>query len=307
MLTLGGQVMRDRGELEVFLGLGVTESMWSARTHEAYRRDLELYLEFLDELGIDSLGESDEHAIMGFLATRRAQGDAPATLARRQAALRSFHRHLMREGVISRNVLDRLPAGRRERRLPHFLSLPEMDRLLETTAGDAPLALRDRALVETLYATGIRVSELVGLDAADLVRADDLESIKVLGKGGKERFVPIHATAAGALRAYLERGRPRLARVDSPGALFLGRSGHGLGRNAVFKRLRRLGLAAGIAQPVTPHLLRHTFATHLLHEGADMRSIQEMLGHANLETTTIYTSVDTERLRRVHRRAHPRG
>ncbi len=299
--------MIDRGEMQMFLSLGLTESMWSLRTHEAYNRDIELYLLFLEEVGCKSVAHSNATLILQFMEKRRKVGDSRRTRARRQAALRSFHRYLLSEGVLEEDVCVHLPTPKRAATLPHYLTMAEVARLLKQCAGAGPLARRDLAIVEILYATGIRVSELVGLDVADFQQGIQVESLKVLGKGRKERFVPIHEHAVLALECYLRRSRPQLAKPLSPGSLFLGAQGRPLSRNAVYKRLRKLGLQAGIRTVVTPHLLRHTFATHLVHEGADLRSVQEMLGHANLETTTVYTSVDAERLKKVHTRAHPRA
>ncbi|MFT7617800.1 MAG: integrase/recombinase XerD [Planctomycetota bacterium] len=281
--------------------------MWSVCTRVAYARDLELYVLFLEEVKCPNIAKSDAKFILRFMERRRHAGDSRRTLARRQAALRSFHRFLLAEGVIREDVTAHLPTPKRAKSLPHYLTLAEMDRLLDHCQGEKSLQRRDLAIVEILYATGIRVSEMVGLDVADFQRGNKVESLKVLGKGRKERFVPVHGKAIEALEKYLSRSRPQLVKPLSPSNLFLGARGHALSRIAIYKRLRQLGQGAGIRQSVTPHLLRHTFATHLVHQGADLRSVQEMLGHANLDTTTIYTSVDAERLKKVHSRAHPRG
>ncbi len=297
----------DRCEIELFLNLGLTESMWSMDTFHAYERDLSLYVLFLEELNFSNINQSGADSILKFMAHRRAVGDSNRTLARRQAALRSFHHFLLAEKVVREDVSAHLPGAKRQKTLPHYLTTKEMALLLGVSQGGAVLDFRDQAIIEILYATGIRVAELVGLDAADFRREQNLEALKVLGKGRKERFVPIHQQAVQALDRYLKRSRPRLAKPHSPGNLFLGVRGGALSRVAVYKRLRKLGRDAGIKQTVTPHLLRHTFATHLVHKGADLRSVQEMLGHANLETTTVYTSVDAERLKKVHASAHPRA
>ncbi|MCB9831664.1 MAG: tyrosine recombinase XerC [Planctomycetes bacterium] len=301
-----GLVAAAGAEVELFLSLGVAEEGWSPRTRAAYAQDLNLYLLHLEGLGVPNLGSSRAETILDFLAWRRREGDAERTILRRLACLRSFHKYLLREGVLETEVLSRLPAPRRARNLPKFLSLDDMEALFTILEGASPLALRDRAIVELLYATGVRVSELCGLDEAGLGRGP-LDSIKVLGKGRKERYLPLHPRAAAALEAWRRQGRPRLLRPEGCPSLFLSARGAPLGREAVYRRLRRLGLEAGLRQRLTPHLLRHTFATHLVHEGADLRSVQELLGHANLETTTIYTAVDGQRLREVHARHHPRG
>ncbi|MEZ6194379.1 MAG: tyrosine recombinase [Planctomycetota bacterium] len=302
--------MRDRAEIGVFLDLRGAEAGWSPHTRAAYRRDLELYADHLETRGVATFAAGGADAILAFLALRRRAGDAERTLNRRLAALRSFHRHLMEEGILREDPFQRLPAAKRARTLPHYLSKKEMTSLLDAAAArEGPEGLRDVAIVEILYASGIRVSELTGLGPGDVGRPDEtgIAQLVVLGKGNKERFVPLAAPAQEALATWLAEGRPHLARPDSPDRLFLSTRGRALSREAVYRRLRETGLAAGIRQRVTPHLLRHTFATHLVHQGADLRAVQEMLGHANLETTTIYTSVDAERFRSIHRRFHPRG
>ncbi len=302
--------MRDQGEISIFLDLGVAEEGWSPHTRDAYRRDLELYAAFLVDLGRSGMQDSAAPTILAFLAHRRLQGDGESTVNRRLAAIRSFHRHLMREGVLTEDALSLLPPSRRAKRLPKSLSRDEVEKLLEAPRGGTPLARRDRALLEILYATGLRVSEACGLDLGDIHPPRDnadLPHLKVKGKGGKERFVPLHGKAVAALSGWLTEGRPRLLRADSPPAVFLSRGGRRLRRDGVYRRVRDWGVKAGLAVRVTPHLLRHSFATHLVHEGAGLREVQEMLGHAKLETTTLYTSVDGVRLKALHARCHPRG
>lgn len=300
--------MRDREEVRAFLALGSTRRGWSAHTRDAYRRDLELYCDFLAAGGCDRLARSNADSILEFLDARRRAGDGDRTVARRLAALRSFHRFLLREGVVREDVLSRLPSPRRPRRLPKALDRGAVTRLLRSLEGDdSPLGLRDRAVVELLYGTGVRVSELCALSLGDLVRADGvIQSCKVIGKGGKERYVPIHSLAAAATERWIERGRTHLATAESGAALLISVRGRPLRRTDVAQRLGRLGRRAGIAR-LTPHVLRHSFATHLVHAGADLRAVQELLGHANLETTTVYTAVDSDRFRGVHARHHPRS
>ncbi|MEE9395116.1 MAG: tyrosine recombinase [Planctomycetota bacterium] len=302
--------LRDRAEITVFTDLRAAERGWSRHTCEAYLRDLNLYADFLSARQIERFSLSRAPLIFDFLAAREAAGDSERTLNRRLAALRSFHRHLLEEGAMKEDILVHLPAPKRLKTLPHYLTKKEMAALLDAAGQvDRPTASRDIALIELLYATGIRVSELCGLKELDLrpPEAQGLAQILVLGKGSKERWVPLHALAWEALQRYLGGGRSDLAKPNSPAAIWLNRRGKALSRHAVYRILRELGLVAQIRQTVTPHLLRHTFATHLVHEGADLRAVQELLGHANLETTTIYTSVDADRLRDIHRRHHPRG
>jgi integrase/recombinase XerD len=300
--------VRDRHEIDIFLDLRSSAAGWSAHTRAAYRRDLDLYAAHLESLAVESWARSTLDTVVGFLATLSAAGEAERTIARRVACLRSFHRHLLEEGILAADVLAALPPAKRALELPHFLTRDEIEALLVAPQGVGPLALRDRAIIELLYATGVRASELVSVREIDLVRGERrVHAVKVLGKGQKERYVPLHARASEKLDDYLRRGRPRLVSAHGSPALFLKKSGRPLTRMDLYVRLRRLGVQAGIRTRVTPHLLRHTFATHLVHHGADLRAVQEMLGHADLATTTIYTSVDTRRLKDIHCKHHPRA
>jgi integrase/recombinase XerD len=298
----------DRMEIDRFIDQRSAAEDWSIHTRDAYRHDLGLYSDFLESLAAKSFADSSPEKILSFLASRRRKREAERTIARRLAAVRSFHRYLREERILKKDALEGLPAAKRAQTLPHFLTRDEMEALLIAPKGTGPLAVRDRAIVELLYACGLRASELVGLEESDLVVTKGVvTAIKVLGKGRKERYVPVHRAASEKIAVYLAKSRPKLLTPDGSRLLFLARGGRAMSRIALYLRLRKLGLAAGVRQRVTPHLLRHTFATHLVHEGADLRAVQEMLGHADLATTTIYTSVDTKRLKDVHRRFHPRG
>jgi integrase/recombinase XerD len=271
----------------------------AARTVEAYRRDLERLSAFL---GAPLSGASNED-IERYTAGLRAEGLAPATLARKTAAARSFFRHLQLIGARADNPAAEVALPRRTRRLPRTLSAGEAARLIDAASGTTPRALRDRALVELLYGAGLRVSEATGLEkgGVDL----DERAVRVTGKGGKERVVPVGREAVEAIRRYLSRGRPYLDRRHRP-ELFLNAKGGALTRSGVFLILRRLAAAAGLEEGrVHPHLLRHSFATHLLEGGADLRSVQEMLGHADLSTTELYTHVTDRRRREAYFQAHP--
>ena len=284
--------------VERFLALSRTRL--APRTVESYRRDLEHFGRWLGESAPEG---ADREAIERYLAELRADGLAGSTIARRLAALRSFYRHEQLIGARLDNPAAEIPAPRRVRRLPRTLSASEAERLVEAAAGTTPRALRDGALVELLYGSGLRVSEAVGLDVA----AVDLDErlVVCLGKGGKQRVVPIGRSAADAVRRYLARGRPYLDRRHRP-ELFLNAKGGPLTRAGVFFLLRRLAEKAGLDPArVHPHLLRHSFATHLLEGGADLRSVQEMLGHANLATTELYTHVTDRRRRETYFAAHP--
>ena len=269
------------------------------RTVEAYRRDLEGLARSLGHS--PAIATTEELEL--WIADLRAQGLAPATVARRIAAARTFFRHLVLLGQREDNPAAELELPRRLRTLPRTLSPGEAERLIEAAAGTTPRALRDRALVELLYGAGLRVSEAVGLDRTSVDLDDRL--VRCTGKGGKERIVPVGRHAAEALRLYLARGRPFLDRRHRP-ELFLNARGGPLTRAGAFLIVRRLAEQAGLdPRRVHPHLLRHSFATHLLEGGADLRSVQEMLGHADLSTTELYTHVSDRRRRELYFQAHP--
>jgi integrase/recombinase XerD len=285
------------GELERFLAVLATRR--SPRTVEAYRRDLtDLERRLNKPVGTTTVGELET-----YLAQLRADGLAPTTIARRISAARSFFAHEVLLGNRTDNPAAEIDPPRRSRKLPRTLSPREAERLIEAAAATTPRALRDAALVELLYGAGLRVSEAVGLERAGV----DLDGrlVRVIGKGNKERIVPIGRSAAEALRRYLSRGRPYLDRRFRP-ELFLNAQGGPLTRAGAFLILRRLAEKAGLEPArIHPHLLRHSFATHLLEGGADLRSVQEMLGHADLATTEVYVHVTDRRRRESYFQAHP--
>ncbi|HEY7707113.1 MAG TPA: site-specific tyrosine recombinase/integron integrase [Gaiellaceae bacterium] len=284
-------------ELDGFLALSAARL--APRTVEAYRRDLEALSDWLARPPSTVTTEELER----YLAELRARGLSGATIARRVASLRSFFRHLVLIGAAEANPAAELELPRRTKRLPRALSPSEAERLIEAASGTTPRTLRDRALVELLYGAGLRVSEAVGLEkgGVDL----DQRLVRTVGKGGKERVVPVGREAVEALRRYLSRGRPHLDRRHRP-ELFLNAQGGALTRAGAFLILRKLAAKAGLEpERVHPHLLRHTFATHLLEGGADLRSVQEMLGHADLATTELYTHVTDRRRRELYFQAHP--
>ena len=284
-------------ELEAFLALLAARR--APRTVDAYRRDLERLRASLGKPVVAASVDDLER----YTAEMRAEGLSAATIARRTAAARSFFGHLQLLGSREDNPAAEIALPRRTRRLPRTLSAGEAERLIDAANGVTPRALRDKALVELLYGAGLRVSEAVGLEknGVDL----DERAVRVLGKGGKQRVVPLGRQAAEALRRYLARGRPHLDRRRRP-ELFLNAKGGGLTRSGAFLILRRLADIAGLEPGrVHPHLLRHSFATHLLEGGADLRSVQEMLGHADLSTTELYTHVSDRRRREAYFAAHP--
>ena len=284
-------------DVEGFLALLAARR--SPRTVDAYRRDLAALGAFLGKPVAAATLEDLER----YTAQLRADGLSAATIARRTASARSFYRHQQLLGAREDNPAAAVALPRRPKQLPKTLSPGEAERLIDAAKGTEPRALRDQALVELLYGAGLRVSEAVGLDRTGVDRDDRL--VRVIGKGGKERVVPIGRPAVEALRRYLARGRPYLDRRHRP-ELFLNARGGGLTRAGAFLILRRLAERAGLEpERVHPHLLRHSFATHLLEGGADLRSVQEMLGHADLSTTELYTHVTDRRRRESYFRAHP--
>jgi integrase/recombinase XerD len=285
-------------ELGAFLALLAAQR--SPRTVDAYARDLRRLSAFLGK----PLAHATLEELERFTAELRAEGLAASTIARRTAAARTFFRHLQLLGVRPDNPAAEVEVPRRVRRLPRTLSAGEAERLIEAANGASPRGLRDRALVELLYGAGLRVSEAVALEKGGVDLGERL--VRVTGKGGKERIVPVGRPAVEALRRYLARGRPFLDRRHRP-ELFLNAKGGALTRAGAFLILRRVAGAAGLEPGrVHPHLLRHSFATHLLERGADLRAIQAMLGHADLSTTQIYTHVLEARLRQVYDQYHPR-
>ena len=280
-------------------------------TLAAYRRDLERYAGWLAAAGIDDPAAAGEDHLVAFLGALRA-GATPlgtryraSSVARTLAAVRGLHRFLVRERLAGDDPSRDLGSPKVPATLPKALSIEQVERLLDAVAGDDPLILRDRALLETLYAAGLRVSEATTLDVDDLDLDDG--TVRAFGKGAKERLVPVGRSARRALEAYLVRGRPSLARPRSGPALFLNAQGTQLTRQGCWKILRRHARHAGLEAVVSPHVLRHSFATHLLAGGADIRSVQELLGHASLATTQVYTKVTPDRLREVYLLAHPRA
>ncbi len=299
-------------EIRRFAAYLETEARASAHTIRAYLADLSQYAAYLAEAG-EGVVPSSPALVRGFVA-RAARGAGPASLGRKLSTVRSLYRFLVREGLAPGNPARAVRGPRRPRRLPEVLPEEEVALLVEAPDGAPPgtarpLALRDRAFLELLYASGLRVSELTGLDVEDLDLPQGL--VRVLGKRRKERLVPFGRAAADALRRWLEEGRPALAAgkgaAPAGRALFLSHRGRRLGARSVARRIDRWVLAAGLPRHVHPHVLRHCFATHLLGNGADLRGIQELLGHASLSTTQRYTRVNWKQLAEAYDRAHPRA
>jgi integrase/recombinase XerD len=277
----------------------------SPRTQEAYGRDIARLATFAVVKGAASPPEISARLLRDFVYHLKDLGLAPASIRREISALRTYFRFLVDEGCVTSDPSGRLELPKTWRRLPTVLTVDEIEALLGAPSPDEPLGWRDRALLEVAYGTGVRVSELVGLEGGDLWFDEAL--IRVRGKGGKERLIPIGRRALGAAALYGREIRTGLDRGKSRGRFFLNRHGRPLSRVGAWGIIKRAAARAGLSKRVTPHTLRHTFATHLLEGGADLRAVQEMLGHADLSTTQIYTHVDREYLRSVHKSFHPRA
>jgi integrase/recombinase XerD len=294
-----------QGPVDAFLDELRTGRRLSPRTVDAYGRDLTDYARFAVRHRLRGWEEATPTLVDGYFAWLLQQRRSSSTVARRRSALRGFHRHLSRGGAEVPDPLFELPPARRDRKLPHALSVEDVERLLAHPEGEEPLALRDRALLELSYASGLRVSELLGIE---VVHLDETERVvTVIGKRDKQRAVPFGRAAARALADWLTRGRPALARDPRVRTVFVNARGGRLSRMGFWKILRGHARAAGIATRVHPHALRHSFATHLLQGGADLRVVQELLGHASVATTAIYTHLDRSYLSEVHRTFHPRA
>ena len=277
----------------------------SPRTNEAYLRDVSRFAVFSATKGAAAPASASAKILREYVYHLKDLGLSPSSIRRNVSAVRSYFRFMLSEGELVRDPSERLEAPRRWRTLPEVLTVEEAARLLAAPSLDEPLAFRDRAMLELAYGAGLRVSEWITLSTRDVQMDDHL--LRVFGKGSKERLVPIGRKAIAAVAIYVRELRPRLERGQGKGILFLNARGEPLSRMGAWKILRKYVDVAGITKPVSPHTLRHSFATHLLEGGADLRAVQEMLGHADISTTQIYTHVDREYLRSVHRQFHPRA
>ncbi|GEK87461.1 site-specific tyrosine recombinase XerD [Microbacterium aerolatum] len=299
--------MRLDRAIDAYLRHITIERGLSDHTIGAYRRDLAVYLDWLTDAGIDDTTAVTGAIIGRFIADRSGMMPVPAatSLARLQSSVRGLHRYLIREGIEVEDPTGRLRPPKTPQRLPKALTIDQVERLLAAPSAEEPIGMRDRALLELLYATGARVSEAVGLDVDDLAHGDVL---RLRGKGSKERIVPIGSFARDAVDAYLTRVRPALAAKGNASArLFLGARGAPLSRQSAWLVIRSAAERAQITAEVSPHTLRHSFATHLLQGGADVRVVQELLGHASVATTQIYTHVSVDTLRDIYATSHPRA
>lgn len=291
--------------LDLFLGYLSVEKGLSRNTLEAYGRDVGRYISFLESLGTGSPELVRPVDIASFLGVLKEAGLSPRSRARALSSVRMFHRFLVIEGYSDNNPASLIDAPKTIGRLPTVLGFREVEALLASPSGSSPGDLRDRAMLELLYATGLRVSELVRLKTREVNLTSGF--ILTSGKGGKERLVPIGESAHASLSEYMTSVRPRLDRKGDNEYLFLSRLGEPMTRQAFWNIIKKRALQAGIRKNISPHTLRHSFATHLLENGADLRSVQIMLGHSDLSTTQIYTHITRERLKKIHQEIHPRG
>jgi integrase/recombinase XerD len=285
--------------------LAAMEQGKSANTLDAYRRDLGRYVRSLAQAGVERVEQVQQAHITSLLHELHDSRLSPSTLARNLTSIKRFHHFLVVQGSVEHNPAENLEAPRPGRQLPEVLSVAEIAALVEAPDVDAPLGLRDRAILELLYATGMRVSELTGLRRGALLFSSGL--VRLLGRGLRERLVPVGRQAVHWVETYLRDSRPRLARPDSGDAVFLNAQGSPLSRMGIWKIIRGACEKAGIHKPVSPHTLRHSFAAHLLEGGASLRDVQEMMGHADLATTQVYARMDRRHLKELHRAYHPRG
>jgi len=291
--------------LDQYLNYLIIERGLSKNTIEAYRHALNRFFNHLRRKGIKEIGSVGKFDIRAFLLALKGKGLSTKTLARDLSAIRTFFQFLIQEEILEANPVEEIESPKMAKTLPEILTLKEVEQLLEQPDLRTPLGVRDRAMLEVLYATGMRVSELVQLPANQV----NLESgyVVIYGKGSKERMVPLGSEAMKWVTLYLQTARQRLAKGKESHFLFINRSGRGMSRQRFWKNIKTYGLKAGLRKRITPHLLRHSFASHLLERGADLRSVQMMLGHVDISTTQIYTHVTGERLKKIHQRYHPRG
>ena len=276
----------------------------SVETSRAYKLDIGRFVTYAYVKGAKSPADVGARTLREYVYHLKDLGLSPASIRRNVSAVRTYFKFLLGEGHVVRDPSERLETPRKWRTLPEVLGVEEIEKLLTAPSLDEPFAFRDRAMLELAYGAGLRVSEWISLNVRDVMLQDHL--VRVFGKGAKERLVPIGRRAIGAIAIYLRELRPKLERGEGKGVLFLNARGQPMSRMGAWKILRKYVDQVGIKKPVTPHTLRHSFATHLLEGGADLRAVQEMLGHVDISTTQIYTHVDREYLRTVHKQFHPR-
>jgi len=291
--------------LDSFLSYLAVEKGLSKNTLESYGRDVRKFVLYLQESKITSVGDIKYENILDFLSHFKKQGFSDTTTVRCIVSIKQFFKYLLLEKIIKEDPTSQIRTPRMKKSIPGVISLEEVERILASPGESTPEGIRDSAMLEVLYATGIRVSELIGLKLNDV--NFEMGFIIVYGKGSKERIVPMGEKAQEKLKSYMERSRPVLLKTRESKALFVTRRGKAMTRQGFWKLIKTHALSAGIAKNISPHTLRHSFATHLLERGADLRSIQIMLGHSDISTTQIYTHVESERLKEIHKKYHPRS
>jgi integrase/recombinase XerD len=291
--------------LEEYIKHLAVERGLAKNTLVSYRNDLNDYIAFCRQHGLITMNQAGKDTILSYLFQMQLAGRSPATISRHLAAIKSYYRFAVNEGVVSQDPARDLESPKPAQRLPRILTIDEVDLLLSQPQIGTPAGLRDKAMLELLYATGLRVSELVSLDLNNL----NLENgfIRCFGKGSKERIIPLGDIAARFLREYLGRGRCKLGKSNTTPALFVNHRGQRLTRQGFWKIIKKYAQKAKLKTDITPHTLRHSFATHLLENGADIRSVQEMLGHTDISTTQIYTHLTNRRIKEIYNRSHPRA
>ncbi|MDD5477147.1 MAG: site-specific tyrosine recombinase XerD [Candidatus Omnitrophica bacterium] len=290
--------------IDSFLDYLSVERALAKNTILAYRQDLNMYLDFMIKRGMEALSKITKNDIVEFMLFEKDNGVSPTSISRRLAAIRMFHRFLSRERVLKSDPTVLIDSPKLWKKVPDTLSLNEVEALISQPQVRDHQGARDRAILETLYATGMRVSESTDLKTNNVNL--DIGFLRCIGKGNKERIIPLGKKAIQSINRYLEFSRPYFLKKKNSEYLFINRSGARLSRQSVWKLIKRYAKEAKIKKPIKVHTLRHSFATHLLERGADLRSVQEMLGHSNISTTQIYTHIDKERLKTIHKQFHPR-
>lgn len=291
--------------LEGFLEYLCVEKGLTANTLVAYRRDLEKFFLYCKNKEVTNPQSIDRNFLAVYIYVLKRRQDSPATIARQIASLKGYFKFLCLENLIESDPTVNLESPKLEKKLPKVLSMAEVDKLLKTPSGYEPLQLRDKSMLELIYATGLRVSELINLTVKQV--NIDLAYVRCMGKGNKERIIPMGSFAAKSIMTYLEKGRPYIIKNPYEDILFLNHHGQRMTRQGFWKIIKKHARTTGISKEITPHTLRHSFATHLLINGADLRSVQELLGHADISTTQIYTHLTNKRLQEVYKQTHPRA
>jgi len=290
--------------IDTFLNYLLVERGLSHNTIISYRKDLNVFVDFLNRHHIDALSKTTKNEVINFMLYQKDKGLVANSIARHLAAIKVFYRFLVRERILSSDPTSLIDSPKLWKKIPQALSLNEVDALLAQPNIRDRQGIRDKAVLETIYATGMRVSEAANLEIANVNL--DIGFLRCIGKGNKERVIPLGKKAVSSIIRYIQQSRPKLLKGKDSEFLFLNRSGKRISRQSLWKLIKKYARSARIKKPVRPHILRHSFATHLLERGADLRSVQEMLGHANISTTQIYTHINKDRLKTIHKMFHPR-